>query len=237
MARKPRLSVAGELHYVVQTGHNDQAVFADDADRIAFLAMLHDAARANGVTVHAYALLDNAVHLLAVPALGESLGRLMQSLGRQYVAAYNRRHGRSGSLWAGRFRCAPIDAAAWGYAAILEVEVAPVASGLAAEAGAYAWSSARHHLGRERDPLISEHSAYWAIGNTPFERGSVHAIKLAEAQPSPANSSLAKAARQGRPVGDAVFVHRVTQAAGFVAGATAPRGRPRKWRTEKSVPI
>ena len=236
MARRPRLSIAGELHYVVQTGHNGLAVFADDADRSAFLTMLRDAARAAEVTVHAYALLDNAVHLLAVPARGDALGRLMQSLGRQYVAAYNRRHGRSGSLWAGRFRCAPIDAAAWGYAAILEVESLPVPAGLAAEAGCYAWSSARHHLGRVRDPLISEHSAYWAIGNTPFERESVHAIKLSEANPKEGHSLLSKAARQGQPVGDEMFVNRVARVAGFVLRATAPRGRPRKSPTVKSVP-
>ena len=225
MARRPRLSIAGELHYVLQTGHNGQVVFADDADREAFLAMLRDAARAAGVAVHAYALLDDAVHLLAVPGRADGLGRLMQSLGRQYVAAYNRRHGRSGSLWAGRFRCAPIDATACGYAAMLEIESAPVAKGLAADAGTYAWSSAGHHLGRRRDPLINDHPAYWAIGNTPFERELVHAHHLSEAHPGlPLPLSLA--AYQGRPVSDS------RQASPHALR----RGRPRKSATIKTVP-
>ena len=234
MARRPRLSFAGELHYVLQTGHNGQAVFADDADREAFLAMLRDAARAAGVAVHAYALLDDAVHLLAVPARSEALGRLMQSLGRQYVAAYNRRHGRSGSLWAGRFRCAPIDATAWGYAAMLEIESAPVAKGLAADAGTYAWSSAGHHLGRRRDPLITDHSAYWAIGNTPFERELVHANHLNDARPA-RSLTFVVAAHQGRPVGDAAFVDRLS-AHGRVLPHALRRGRPRRLASKKTVP-
>lgn len=237
MARRPRLSIAGELHYIVQTGHNGQNVFADDADRSAFLAMLRDAAQAQGVAVHAYALLDNAVHLLAVPAQGEALGRLMQSLGRQYVAAYNRRHARSGSLWAGRFRCAPIDASAWGYAAILEIETSPVAAGLIADAASYAWSSAPHHVGRHRSSLISEHPTYWSIGNTPFERESVHALKLREVEPKFDVGSLSMAARQGRPIGGLAFVRRLEQQAGIQVADRVRRGRPTKLPRKKTVPI
>ncbi len=235
MARRPRLSFAGELHYVLQTGHNGQVVFADDADRAAFLTMLRDAARAACVAVHAYALLDDAVHLLAVPARGEALGRLMQSLGRQYVAAYNRRHARSGSLWAGRFRCAPIDAVEWGYVAILEIESAPVGQGLAADAATYAWSSAGHHLGQRRDPLVSDHPAYWAIGNTPFERELVHANNLREARPGLLRP-LSAAAYQGTPVGAPAFIERLSAQGGVLPHAPG-RGRPRKLSPKRLSPI
>ncbi len=227
MARRPRLSIAGELHYVLQTGHNGQAVFIDDADRAAFLAMLREAAVTAGVVIHAYALLVGAVHLLAVPARDEALGRLMQSLGRQYVAAYNRRHGRSGSLWAGRFRCAPIDAKEFGYTALLEVESAPVAAGLVDDAATYVWSSAMHHLGRSRDPLLSEHPSFWALGNTPFERESAHAHFLRDANLT-RPPVFTMAARQGRPVGDAIFVKRLSSTQGREIQHNLRRGRPRR---------
>lgn len=226
MARPARLSVGGELHYVVQIGHNRQPVFVDDVDRSAYLAMLGDAARSIGVAVHAHALLDNEVHLLLTPAAAGDLGALMQSLGRRYVAAFNRRHGRVGSLWAGRFRCAVIDGEGLGIDAIVQVETRPVAAGLAGAAADWAWSSARHHLGRRRDPAISEHPGYWRLGNTPFERELAHARRLDHGISEKLQQQFSQAASQGRPVGPPAFLRRI----GSVTGrslARRPRGRPR----------
>ena len=76
MARLPRLAVAGELHHVLLRGHNGQAVFADDADRAAFVELLREPAARQGVAIHAYALLDREVHLLATPAEADFFGRL-----------------------------------------------------------------------------------------------------------------------------------------------------------------
>ena len=111
MARLPRLAVGGALHHVMQRGHDGHPVFRDDADRRLFLSLLSDAARAEAVAVHAYALLDSEIHLLATPAQAANLGRLMQAVGRRYVSAFNRRHQRRGTLWDGRFRSSLIDPA------------------------------------------------------------------------------------------------------------------------------
>ena len=129
MARAPRLAVAGELHHLLQRGHNRQSVFVDERDRSVYLALLHEAAVQYGVAIHAYALLDAEVHLLATPARADSFSRMMQSLGRRYVAAFNRRHGRSGTLWAGRFRAGVIDGETLGLDATVYVESLPVREG------------------------------------------------------------------------------------------------------------
>jgi putative transposase len=50
------------------------------------------------------------------------------------------------------------------------VECNPIRAALVETAAAYAWSSAAHHLGLRSDPMITDHAAYWALGNTPFER-------------------------------------------------------------------
>jgi putative transposase len=44
------------------------------------------------------------VLLLASAAATASLAALMQALGRRYVVRSTKRHGRSGTLWEGRFR-------------------------------------------------------------------------------------------------------------------------------------
>jgi putative transposase len=217
------------MHYLIQCGHNRQDAFADDRDRATYLAMLRDAALQYGVAIHAYALLPTEVHLLATPAAAQSLSRLMQSLGRRYVAAVNRRHGRSGTLWAGRFRAGLIDAATLGEAALVHVESLPVRKGLAAAPGEWPWSSAGHHIGRCRDALITEHPAYWALGNTPFERELVHANMLHDGLPAGVSARFTAAAMQGRALGPALFGSRVEEAAGRTL-KPKPRGRPPRAR-------
>jgi putative transposase len=63
------------------------------------------------------------------------------------------------------------------------VEQQPVRAGLWDDPADYPWSSAAHHLGRRRDPLVHEHAGYWALGNTPFEREAKY--RLAMAAPLP----------------------------------------------------
>jgi putative transposase len=236
MARLPRLALADHLHLVVQQGHNGRAVFLGDADRQDFLAMLNDAARAQQVAIHAYVLLDTEVRLLATPGQDDSLGRLMQALGRRYVSAFNRRHERTGTLWNGRFRSCVLQASAWLLPATLVLESLPVRAGVVAQAGDWRWSSARHHLGRERSALINEHSVYWHLGNTPFERELAHANLLSEGAPTSHVETLDAAVRGAKVCGDIAFRGEVAQR---LVRPVQPRrrGRPRQaGRSELTLP-
>jgi putative transposase len=229
MARLPRLALAGFVHHVVQQGHNGQPVFLQDLDRLDYLAMLQEAARTQQVAIHAYALLDHAVHLLATPAQPEGLGRLMQALGRRYVSAFNRRHGRTGTLWNGRFRSSLI-------APALLVPATVAIEGGAPGEGRQ-WTSAPHHLGRQRSALITEHPAYWVLGNTPFERELAHANLLKEGAAPALVEQMTAAIRSSGVVGDAAFRAEVAGLTGRPA-QTRQRGRPaRRQDGKKTVPI
>jgi putative transposase len=232
MARLPRLALAEHLHLVVQQGHNGRAVFLQDQDRLDYLAMLGDAARAQQVAVHAYVLLEHEVRLLVTPHQSDSLGRLMQALGRRYVSAFNRRHGRTGTLWNGRFRSGVLQASAWLVPATVALESLAVATGLAAQAADWPWSSARHHLGRERSALVTEHPAYWQLGNTPFERELAHANLLVEGVSAEQTEVLDAAVRSAKVCGDAVFCREVAERLGR---ANQPRGRGHPPQVERAT--
>jgi len=219
--------VAGGLHHVGLRGHDNSVVFFDDADRSSFTALLHEASRRLAVALHAYALLDTEIHLLATPVQANALGRLMQSIGRGYVSTFNRRHGRRGSLWEGRFRCSVLQAETALLDATVLVENLAIERGLAARAADWPWSSAAHHIGRVRDPLISEHPVYWMIGNTPFERESAHANLLATGVPMGRREALLQALHRGHVVGDTDFVGSVAENLGRPV-APRPRGRPKR---------
>jgi putative transposase len=235
MARLPRLTVAGELHHVLLRGHNGQAVFGDDADRAAFVELLREPAARQGVAIHAYALLANEVHLLATPGQAESLARLMQSIGRRYVALFNRRHGRRGTLWDGRFRTSLLDSQTLLLAAMFHIELLPVRSGLVAAPADWPWSSAAHHTGHRRDPLLTDHALYWRLGNTPFEREQAHTRALNDSQQGSEDMRFGEAVAKALALGPAGFVHRMAESLGRPLAAR-PRGRPLHQLSKKTVP-
>ena len=206
MARLSRLAVAGQAHLMALLGHSAQPVFIDDEDRQQFLAALRESALQHAVAVHAYALLVDRVLLLATPAADGALGALMQGLGRRYGAAYNRRHDRSGSLWAGRYRTAVVQAGACLQEALLYVDSQALPDGWTPDSAAPRWGSAAHHLGQARDALVTECSAWWGLGNTPFEREATFRRLLADGLPADRHAALGAAMRQGWALGDAAFL-------------------------------
>ena len=48
--------------------------------------------------IHAYVLMTNHVHLLVTPRQDNSIGKMMQMLGRYYVQYFNAIHERTGTL-------------------------------------------------------------------------------------------------------------------------------------------
>jgi putative transposase len=227
MARLPRLALAGEPHLMVQRAHGGHAVLVSEEDHRRYLDALRESAAHHGLLIHAYALLPERVWLLATPRSAESLSRTLQALGRRFGADYNRRHGRTGALWEGRFRSTVVDPAAYFLRALRHVEAAPVRAGASDQAGHFAWSSAGHHLGLRRDPLITEHAAYWAMGNTPFDRQGAYRDWLAEPEALEATRKIEDACIKGWPLAGAHFIAQLEgRAPRRVIPLTA--GRPRK---------
>lgn len=216
MARLPRLVLAGHRHLLVLRALDGQPAFADAADRQAFIDALREALATERVQLHAYALLPGEVRLLATPPGPEPLSRLMQSVGRRYVRAYNQRRGRSGTLWDGRFRCAVVEPGANCLEAMVWIDAStddPQAS------------SAAHHTGARRDSLLVDPSEYWSLGNTPFEREGAYRARLGTGL-SPARAlEIRHAALGGWAVGSPNFLETVSTLAGRPA-RPRPRGRP-----------
>ena len=83
------------------------ATFFVDDDKRYFLAKLAELASAESVAGHADVLMTNHIHLLMTSNTDEGVSRLMKGLGQRYVQNINRRYGRTGTLFEGRFRWHP----------------------------------------------------------------------------------------------------------------------------------
>lgn len=204
MARLPRLSIGGMPHLLVQRAQQGQPAFLDDTDRTLYRNLLGEAARAEGVALHAYALLDQQVRLLATPGAAEALGRMMQAIGRRYGSAFNRRHGRSGTLWEGRFRATVLEPERHLLDAMRFVEDEGNWEGGVDDGGPA--SSRGHHLGRRQDSLVTDAAPFWALGNTPFDREAAYRRLLDAGLPLPVKVALEQAVHTGWPLGSDRFV-------------------------------
>lgn len=227
MARMSRLAIAGYPHHIIQRGNNRAPIFEDSDDRLRYKALLGDAAGQCSVAIHAYVLMDNHVHLLATPASAEGLSRMMQMLGRNYVGWFNRKHGRSGTLWEGRFRSSLVETDRYLLACMRYIELNPVRAGLCGEAAAFPWSSARHHLGQGNDPLVTDHALYWSLGNTPFEREAAYRALLSQSVDPQEIRRITEACVRSWALGSSEFLERLKPGDGRRL-RPKPRGRPFK---------
>lgn len=106
MARQPRLDVPGIAQHIVQRGVDRQPCFAQPGDYAHYLNEVAEAALRHGCHLHAYVLMTNHVHMLVTPYEPGASSRMMQAIGRRYVACFNGRYRRTGTLWEGRFMSA-----------------------------------------------------------------------------------------------------------------------------------
>lgn len=109
MARLPRLDLPGIPQHVVQRGNDRQPCFGCDEDYLRYRQELGEAAQRFACQLHAYVLMTNHVHLLVTPTEPKAISRMMQAIGRRYVAAFNARYCRTGTLWEGRFKSALVE--------------------------------------------------------------------------------------------------------------------------------
>jgi putative transposase len=154
MPRIARVVVPGLPHHVTQRGNGRQATFSSDDDRRVYLDMLRGNVRQFGLRIWAYCLMDNHIHLLAVPERPDSLARSLGRTHARYAQYWNARRARCGHVWQARYYSCPIeDAHLWTVARYVEMN--PVRAGLAENADCWPWSSALAHLtGRDRSGLL-----------------------------------------------------------------------------------
>ncbi len=130
--------------------------------------------RKHGVALHSYVLMSNHFHLLATPDTVDAIPLAMQGVGRQYVRRFNQRHGRSGTLWEGRYKSTLIQAERYLLACMVYIDLNPVRAGMVGAPADYAWSSHGHYAGLRSDKMISPHPLWWELGNTPFAREAAY---------------------------------------------------------------
>jgi putative transposase len=226
MARSPRLDVPGIPQHVIQRGNNRQVCFAADEDYTAYRHDLLDAATHCRCAIHAYVLMTNHVHLLVTGTEPGSVSRMMQRLGRRYVACFNARYRRTGTLWEGRFKASLVDTHRYLLTCYRYIELNPVRAAMVAHPRGYRWSSFHCNALGQADPLITPHPVYLAIDAMPDARRAAYRDLFKSAISEDDMAKIRAHIQQQKALGDSRFqAHIEALLARNVS--LRPHGRPK----------
>ncbi len=178
--RPPRISFAGGVYHVVTRCNNREFYFQDEEDFRMFLKILHKAKKIYKVRIFAYILTNNHVHLLIGTPENAELSKFMQYVNGNFAKAYNKRHGRSGRFWGGRFYSTVIESDTQFFNTLIYVELNMLRCRAVDDPSEWRWSSYRAHALGTDDPVLDLHELYLALGNTPEERQANYQEMVAE---------------------------------------------------------
>ena len=227
MARLGRYFLAEQPLHLIQRGNNREAVFYCEEDYERYRAWLAGAAADNGCAVHAYVLMTNHVHLLVTPDTPDSIPGMMQTLGRCYVRYVNATYRRTGTLWEGRYRAAPIDSDAYFLACCRYIELNPVRADIVRHPRHYSWSSYRTHAFGNADTLVHDHPIYRALGRAAVDRQSAYRDLFRASLDPGFIDALRAATNGGWALGSDRFKRQIAKALGRRV-TPLPKGRPPK---------
>ena len=103
MTRPLRIQFPGAIYHVMNRGNEKNDIFNDDEDQNCFLKILSQSAKTYNIKLYCFVLMKNHFHLLVETPLG-NLSEFMRHFNISYTSHYNRRHGRVGHLYQGRYK-------------------------------------------------------------------------------------------------------------------------------------
>ncbi len=151
MGRRIRDLGQSEWQHIFNRGADRQDIFSCDADRACFETWMEETFREHRVELHAYALMNNHIHLLLRNDDG-AISDAMQRLCARYASAYNGRTAREGPVFTGRFKNVAVTTDGQLHQVARYIHRNPLAFVPTRALPAYRWSSLGALVGRRPLP-------------------------------------------------------------------------------------
>jgi len=196
MGRIARVVIPGIGHHITQRGVRSMNIFDSSDDKFSYMKLLAKLSEEEKLEIHAYCLMDNHVHLLAVPPKENSLSRVIGETHRLYTRCVNFNQKVRGHLFQERYFSCPLDETHY-IATARYIERNPVRAKMCKKACDYNFSSAKYHVGETHTDLLLKHKD-WPYNKKEWSL-------LLEEDPDSIDM-IRRHTRTGRPVGDTKFI-------------------------------
>jgi len=215
----------GYPYHIVQRGNNRDACFIEPENYQFYLELWKEASKRYGVSVHAYCLMTNHIHVLATPDEKTSLSNTMKVVGSRYAQYINKKYKRTGTLWEGRHRSSLVQTEKYFLTCCRYIELNPVVAGMVERPEEYKWSSYHCNAWGDESWLIA-HEEYIRLGSTNEERYINYRSLFNYHLDDVDINMIRKAAYYSHPIGDDRFREEIENKYGITLGHNR-RGRPK----------
>jgi len=104
MARRKIFYAPGEYYHVYNRGCNKENIFKEEENYDYLTRLLNDSLTKHRVAMIAYCLMPNHFHFLMRQDSDVEVAEVMYDVFNRYVKAFNKRYGRTGTLFEERFK-------------------------------------------------------------------------------------------------------------------------------------
>lgn len=146
MTRPLRIEFANGLYHVTSRGDGREDIYLDDDDRRLFLVVLSEVCARFNWLLHAYCLMGNHYHLLVETPDG-NLSKGMRQMNGVYTQRFNRKHGRVGHVFQGRYKAIIVHKESYLLELVRYIVLNPVRVQMVRSAKDWPWSSYRATAG------------------------------------------------------------------------------------------
>jgi putative transposase len=199
MPRRARIQAPGYPIHVVQRGHNRAGCFLEESAYELYFGLLEQFRRRYACAIHAFVLMPNHVHLLMTPEDPPRASDFMRRVNLRFVQNMNRRYGRTGSGFEGRFWSSVVDTGSYLLRCQRYIELNPVRAGLVRRAEDYAWSSHACNAFGSPCVLIEPHAEFLALGGSEARRRAAYRALFLERLDDGDLSAIRRATRSNLP--------------------------------------
>jgi putative transposase len=171
MPRKPRVHFPGAFYHVIVRGNRRQKIFKEEEDYKLYLEILKQNTDRYRVTLYAYVLMQNHIHLL-VEVNDLPLARLMQNLQFRYTRNFNIKYRKTGHLFQGRYKAILCEKDEYFLELSAYIHLNPVRAGIVADPSRYIWSSYKEYIRESKECLIEKQTKDFVLGQFARTRAS-----------------------------------------------------------------
>ncbi len=145
MSKQIRVQFEHAFYHVFSRGNTRSRIFKDNSDRLKFLYYLNETSKKFGIIIHSYCLMNNHYHLF-IETPHPNLIKAMHKINNSYTKYYNKRHERSGHLFAGRYKSILVEEERYAVHLSAYIHLNPVRKNMVERPEDYIWSSYRYFL-------------------------------------------------------------------------------------------
>ena len=153
MPRKARQKSGTGFYHVIARGLDKEPVFQTGAEKRRMREIIRENLEKYQVSVYAYCLMSNHIHLLVKADL-KNLSLFMAKILAKYAHYYNYKHHRTGYVFQGRFRSQCIESEAYFWNCLRYVHLNPVKANLCKRPASYPYSSMTEYMDVKKQLLL-----------------------------------------------------------------------------------